>query len=706
MIITNCLSKTNAVAGMCDAFGRLDELLREAIAAAQIVFETNQLDPYCGLHIQPEEVFRLLSQPPGKPLLWVLPQDSPAKFPLQDLPFDQFSKHFNLSPFDIDVILIALAPEVDLRYERIYAFLQNDVTRRQPSVDLVLNILCQSTEEKLLHQSQFSHDAPLVQSGLIVLKADNNHPDSPLLSQFLTLDKKVARWLLGDGSLDAKLQPFCECVEPAIKLEGLFVEKKIKTALLSLSNKENNHPVALKLYLHGRDGVGKRSIAEALALQNDLKLLRVNLSGEFRSSEEVNLILMRLKRESWFQKAMLFIENIDAISAEKEAGQFQCLLDFIENHEGPLVLSGKDAEWVARRGLGSVSTIFIGLPSFSESKLLWKQHLTNADVEDADLDILARNFRLTPGQIAIASRMVTNQSIWNAATGQSLKITLQDLMGVARAQSGHLLNKLARKVGLTYRWEDLILPDDQSLQLREICFQFSFRNLVYSEWGFDRRLSLGRGLNVLFAGPPGTGKTMAAEVIASEIGLDLYKIDLSQVVSKYIGETEKNLNSIFSAAEDANSILFFDEADALFGKRSEVKDAHDRYANIEVGYLLQKMEEYEGIAILATNLRNHLDDAFVRRMQFIVEFPFPDETYRRKIWEGMFPQKAPLDADVDFQALARDIRVAGGNIKNIGLASAFYAASDGGKIQMRHLLKAAQREHQKLGRSWNGLNGT
>ena len=206
---------------------------------------------------------------------------------------------------------------------------------------------------------------------------------------------------------------------------------------------------------------------------------------------------------------------------------------------------------------------------------------------------------------------------------------------------------------------------------------------------------------MLFSGSPGTGKTMAAEVIANELQIDLYKIDLSQVVSKYIGETEKNLDRIFTAAQSANAILFFDEADALFGKRSPVKDAHDRYANIEVGYLLQKMEEYEGVAILATNLRDNMDDAFVRRIQIIVEFPFPDEEYRQRIWQVIFPPEAPIGEDVDFGFLAKEVRLAGGNIKNIALAAAFYAASDGGAIQISHLIKAATREYQKLGRTWH-----
>jgi SpoVK/Ycf46/Vps4 family AAA+-type ATPase len=226
------------------------------------------------------------------------------------------------------------------------------------------------------------------------------------------------------------------------------------------------------------------------------------------------------------------------------------------------------------------------------------------------------------------------------------------------------------------------------------------RHLVYGAWGFDRKLSAGKGLNVLFAGPPGTGKTMAAEVMAGALALDLYKIDLALVVSKYIGETEKNLDRIFAAAETANAILFFDEADALFGKRSEVKDSHDRYANIEIGYLLQKMEEYEGIAILATNLRQNIDEAFLRRLQSIVDFPFPDENHRRRIWGAVFPPAAPLGSDVDFAALARDVRLAGGSIKNIAVSAAFHAAAEERAIEMKHFIRAARREHQKLGRTW------
>jgi SpoVK/Ycf46/Vps4 family AAA+-type ATPase len=239
--------------------------------------------------------------------------------------------------------------------------------------------------------------------------------------------------------------------------------------------------------------------------------------------------------------------------------------------------------------------------------------------------------------------------------------------------------------------------------LQEIYEQVKHRSLVYEKWGFERKIALGKGLNVVFAGPSGTGKTMSAEIIASGLHMDLYKIDLSTVVSKYIGETEKNLERIFTEAGESNAILFFDEADSIFGKRSEVKDAHDRYANIETGYLLQKMEEYEGIVVLATNLRKNLDDAFVRRMHFIIEFPFPEEEDRFEIWRRVFPTTVPLSSSVDLHFMARQFKIAGGNIKNIALASAFLAASDNSSpaapiIEMAHLIRATRREFQKMGK--------
>ena len=278
------------------------------------------------------------------------------------------------------------------------------------------------------------------------------------------------------------------------------------------------------------------------------------------------------------------------------------------------------------------------------------------------------------------------------------RMLISDLYTACRITSNQRLGSMARKITSKYEWGDIVLPKDQMTQLCEITHYVKYRHIVFADWNFDRKLSLGRGLNVLFAGPSGTGKTMAAEIIAKEIGLDVYKIDLSTVISKYIGETEKNLDRIFTEAQNSNSILFFDEADAVFGKRSEIRDSHDRYANIEVAYLLQKMEEYDGIVILATNLRKNLDEAFARRMHFSVEFPLPEEPDRLRIWQNVFPSEAPVSKDLDLQFMAHRFKVTGGNIKNIALGAAFLAAEDGNTIESKHVIRATKREYQKIGR--------
>jgi ATPase family associated with various cellular activities (AAA) len=341
-----------------------------------------------------------------------------------------------------------------------------------------------------------------------------------------------------------------------------------------------------------------------------------------------------------------------------------------------------------------VASLTIEPPSSAERAECWRASLsaTGIPLEPVDLDTLADRFVLAPSQIEDAVRM---------ATRQAGPLTLAQLVKAARAQTGHDLAGLASPVRLVAAWNDIVLPPDSFAQLKEICARIAGRRRVLDEWGFDRKLGRGTGAAALFAGPSGTGKTMAAEIIASELGLGLYKVDLAGVISKYIGETEKNLDRIFTAAQGANVVLFFDEAEALFGKRSEVRDAHDRYANIEVAYLLQKMEAHDGLAILATNMRGNLDESFTRRLAFTVHFPFPDEEHRRRIWASIWPAEAPLKPDVDLDFLARRFPLSGGNIKNVALAAAFLAADAGTHVDMAHVLHAVRREYQKLGKNLN-----
>ena len=339
----------------------------------------------------------------------------------------------------------------------------------------------------------------------------------------------------------------------------------------------------------------------------------------------------------------------------------------------------------------------IPFPNYEAQRALWDVHLQGLGVDgEAPVEALTVRYSLRGGQIANAVQFARQEAgIGNAKEG---RLSPAALSRGARLSSQPRLSSLARKIQPSYHWEDLVLPLDQLRQLKELAGQVRYKQQVMSAWGFDGKLTLGKGLNALFAGPSGTGKTMAAEVIANDLDLDLYKINLATVVSKYIGETEKNLNRIFDEAEHSNAILFFDEADALFGKRSEVKDAHDRYSNIEIAFLLQRMEEYEGISMLATNLRQNIDDAFTRRLRFMIDFPFPSEVYREQIWQKIWPPLTPVDDDVDLTFMARQFEITGGNIRNIALAAAFYAAGNGGIVRMEHVLQGTRRELQKMGK--------
>jgi SpoVK/Ycf46/Vps4 family AAA+-type ATPase len=337
------------------------------------------------------------------------------------------------------------------------------------------------------------------------------------------------------------------------------------------------------------------------------------------------------------------------------------------------------------------------MPNFVQRHALWEQFLAEETGQSlACVPALAGQFQLTTNQIRDAV-----VSARDRAAQRDGSVEERDLYAAARAHSNPNLAELARKIEPRYAWDDIVLPEDQLSILREIVSTVRGRPRVLEEWGVGRKLVSSAGVTVLFAGPPGTGKTMSAEVIAGELGLDLFKIDLSTVVSKYIGETEKNLEKIFDEAKSSNAILFFDEADAIFGKRSEVKDAHDRYANIEVSYLLQRMEAYDGVTILATNLRANLDDAFTRRLQFAVDFPFPEVEDRLRIWTTLFPAGVPRETGIDFDFLARRFKLTGGNIRNIIVSAAYLAAADGGRVTMQHLLHGTRRELQKMGRLVN-----
>ncbi len=661
------------------------------------------------MRIDRDEVKRLLERQPGIPLFAVNGEKTESDR-VNNTSLNWLKQTFGLSEFDLDLILIAVAPEIDLRYERLYAYLQDDVTRKRPSVDLALNLLCPSAEAKLLQRVHFAPDAPLIKHDLLYLIPDPHQVKPPILSYYLKLDDRVIHLLLKQKGLEPLLELWCELLAHPTVEDKSPIRDEIKQILPKLVTQAQNTGQSLILYFSGLHPTEKRQVAIALAHQVNRRLLIADLAQASAVKEDFDQLLKLLFREACFQNAILYLDSLDILRTKEQHLRYKSLLNKVTEAKDLVILSGVQS-WVATfNNTKILITLPFPTPDFSQRRVHWQASLENQGIalSDRQLDTLANRFRLSSAQITGAVINACNQALWCAASepeelplNNTIKPNLNDLLAAARDQSGNNLTGLASKVKSKYNWEDIVLPPDQLAQLKEICNQAKYRHIVYETWGFNRKLSIGKGLNVLFSGPPGTGKTMAAEVIANELQLELYKIDLSQVVSKYIGETEKNLNRIFTAAETANAILLFDEADALFGKRSEVRDAHDRYANIEIGYLLQKMEEYEGISILTTNLRQNLDEAFVRRLAFTVHFPSPDEASRCRIWAGIWPSEVPLSEEMDLDFVARKFKLSGGNIKNIALAAAFLAAEADSLVTMSHVLQGIKREYQKMGKVWD-----
>lgn len=690
---------SEALTGLLPELERLDRRLAQAAAAAAARYGPHAArDAFRGLYLEASDMTRLLAQSPAAP--WLTEDANAAAEPTLAPRLAWLAQTFDLTRFDLDLLLVALAPEIDLRYERLYAYLQDDVTRRRPTVDLALNLLCTSAAAKLAGRSHLAADAPLLRHHLLRLRPAAPQDAPSFLDYTLQVDPQITDALLGQAGLDRRLAAFCRLEQPSLTWDQTPANDGRLAALPALARQAQADGQALRLYFHGPAGAGQRQAATAVASDLGRPLLYADLARLTSSAADHDLLRV-LWREAHFQGALLFLDQLDAIR-QPEQTLYAALMAGLAEFNGLVILTGAQPWAPDPRYLTAVTVVPFVVPDAASRQAYWQVGLTAAGVTApaATVEALASRFRLLPGQIDEAVADACNRAAWRAAAGaQEAGLLAEDLFAAARAQSGHELAALARKIEPLTTWPLLVLPDDVTAQLHELVQRAAARARVLDTWGFAHVLSRGKGTTALFAGPSGTGKTLAAEIMARDLGLDLYQIDLSSVVSKYIGETEKNLDRIFRAAEHANAVLFFDEADALFGKRSEVRDSHDRYANLEISYLLQRMEAYEGLAILATNLRQHLDEAFTRRLSMVVHFPAPDEPSRRRIWQTIWPPETPVAADVDIDFLARQFKLAGGNIQNIALNAAYLAAADGGVVTMGHLRHATRREYQKLGKA-------
>jgi SpoVK/Ycf46/Vps4 family AAA+-type ATPase len=691
------------LAGLDGALFQLDLRLRLAVDTLREEMAERARDPFRGLYISETDVDRLLerasaAEEAGQILAVPAAQTAPR--------LEHLASAAALTPFEQEALLICLAPEIDLRYERLYGYLQDDVTRRRPTVDLILRLLC-PLAERLPAREALSPAGRLLREGLLTL-SDEAAAHMPLLARPLRVDERVVEYLLGSDRPDPRIESICT-LEDTQHPDAVALAPDVVDGLVRLleGQRAGGHRAngllgvdqAPLLYLHGGPGTAKLATARAAGQGSGRALLVLDVPALLAAGRAAALSQLPLAvREAWLQSAILVVDGFDGLLAEDgDAPAVRTLLRRLLAERPaslPVVLLG-EPRWEPATWLTESNTVRLELPAPSPSARLnvWRTHLDGQIPPDA-VAALAAQFRMEGASVRAVAAAARGRATWRGDGPAST----DDFQAAARSVAAPPLEGLARRLEARYGWDDIVLPPDGQTQLRELCARARHQAIVLERWGYGNKHARRASLTALFAGQPGTGKTMAAEIVAGALGLDVYRIDLSAVVSKYIGETEKNLERIFRAADQGDAVLLFDEADAIFGKRSEVRDAHDRYANVETAYLLQRLEAYEGLAVLTTNLKGNIDEAFLRRLDCVMEFPMPEEPERLAIWQRALPPEAPRDADVDLAFLARKFKLAGGHIRNIALTAAFLAAADGSSIAMKHLVRGTRREYQKLGK--------
>jgi len=594
-------------------------------------------------------------------------------------------QRLGLSQFEREVLLLCAAVELDTRIAGLCAQAQGDANRPHPTFALAMALFDDPAWDAL------SPERPLRHWRLLEISQPG---PQPLTTSPLRADERIINYLKGLNYLDDRLMPLVIPFDVPIDDHDASGEPHIlppsqdavAAAIVQSLQRPSGHAGSPIIQLVGPDTVSKQLIAARAADALGLTLFRLPAESLPVQIGEVEPLARLWERESALLPIVLYLDaqEVDERLEIEKGGETSPLRRFLSRSQGIFILATREV-WL---GLGSATAILdVNKPTPTEQRLAWADVLGE---QAADLPArLAGQFNLNLPSIRHVAQDALpsapdqhgdpSERVWNACL----------------VRTRPRLDVLAQRIEAKSTWDDIVLPENEISLLRQIADQVEQRSKVYDEWGFRQKMNRGLGISALFAGESGTGKTMAAEVIANDLRLNLYRIDLSAVVSKYIGETEKNLRRLFDAAEDGGAILFFDEADALFGKRSEVKDSHDRYANIEINYLLQRMEAYRGLAVLATNMKSALDHAFLRRLRFIVNLPFPSREDRVNIWQRVFPPQTPVNG-LNYDFLAR-LNLTGGNIHNIALSAAFLAAKAGEHVSMPLVLSAARSEFRKMG---------
>jgi hypothetical protein len=600
-----------------------------------------------------------------------------------DVRLRRLVRSFDLQPLDVELLLVALAPDLDPRFERLYGYLHDDVSRRRASIGLALELVGAGGASGA-GRARLGVSGPLVAGGLLVVE----DTERPFLTRALRVPDRVAGHLVGDDTTD----PLVAALEVTPSDRDLAGSATLERGLRA---------GARLAYVRERIGTAPLTVAARALARLGPPPVVIDL-GRLGPREEADAATAAI-REARLRGCGLVAGPVDVLAergpaAVRAFAEAACVT----------VLHGARG-WDPAWSRAVAFLVEAELPTPAERRDAWHAALDGSASSDMATAIAALPYRLAPEQV---ERAAEAGRLTAAAAGRALAVG--DVAAGARSQNAAGLDRLARRIEPRVGWSDLVLPAPVIEQLGELTARARHRDRVLDDWGLGRTSLKGRGVTALFAGDSGTGKTMSAEVIAGSLGLDLYVIDLSTIVDKYIGETEKNLDRVFNEADRVNGVLLFDEADAIFGKRSEVKDARDRYANVEVAYLLQRMEVFDGMAVLTTNLRANVDEAFLRRLDAIVDFPVPDVEDRRRLWERNLSAGVPKADDIDVDFLARRFTLSGGNIRNVAVGAAFRAAAGERPLAMADLVRETAREYRKLGRlcveaefgSWFGVIAT
>ncbi len=664
-------------------FYRLDFWIQEIIQNKP----TNENgDSFSSLYVSENEVTKLLDTN------ILLKKELPASTLLENLsplpyhkPFDKLQKVFGLNELDLTILHIIISPYIEAKYTRIFGFLNDNTNKQSATLSLIFLILSKQFSDNIVILNRLTEQSPLRKYQLVELESSNVFKINP--QESIKISPRILEFLISDKTTriiqdkSSTEHPLLECSSDSLK--------SIKRTLDNQRVNDNQNCIVC---FSGTTSSGKSDLAKYLASQINREIFEYNLNDylEKPANEIHNLICDNLNL-AVLNSAILLLRNLDEFINKPKL--WSIISNIISNApKKNIIFLTAGYELINNQNIrscfssGKIWQIKVDLPDYNQRKFIWHTVLPKEYHNKAEF--LASRYAYSKKDIIRVMEVAKDQSI-------SAKISWDDIVTGCRSQRVSKLGKLATRINLINGWDDIILPNNCRQQLREIQNYLRYLEKIRSEWGFDKRVRQ-NGLTVLFSGDTGVGKTMAAGIICKELNIELYRIDLSQVVNKYIGETEKNLSKLFDEAEVSGAALFFDEADSLFGKRTEIRDSHDRYANTEINFLLQKMEEYCGLTILATNLRQNIEHAFLRRIHYLVDFPFPSSVERQKMWIKMFPDKTPLSDDINFDWLAEKVELAGGNLHNITLESAILAASENRPVSMSDILQAVNREYEKL----------